>query len=178
MAKVFYIEHPEGNFYSADKSKRYISLSGKELIKYLESPEGKTKRFYMEDDIGVEILKEKLPEFRKDERRKQYTAEIKERYPYYNLSLFSDLSEGEMSGEEVIKDESIFVEETAILNVLLEKLRNALQALSEDEMLLIQALYLDKLRLSQKEYAAKLSISQQAVSKQHLSVLKKLKKLL
>ena len=178
MAKVFYIEHPEGNFYSVDKSKRYISLSGKELIKYLESPEGKTKRFYIEDDIGVEIPKEKFSKFRKDERRKRYATEIKELYPYCCISLFSDVSEGEMSGEEVIKDESIFVEETAILNVLLEKLRNALRFLSTDEMLLIQSLYLDKPRLSQNEYAAKQGVSQQAVSKQHLAVLRKLKELL
>lgn len=48
MAKMFYIIHPDGNYYSTDKSKRYTCLAGKEFIEYLMSPEGKAKRFYID----------------------------------------------------------------------------------------------------------------------------------
>lgn len=64
MAKVFYVENNNGEFYSEDRRKRYIRLTGHALKQYLASPEGKKKRFYVEDDIGVEVPKDKIKAFR------------------------------------------------------------------------------------------------------------------
>lgn len=58
MAKTFYIEDANGEYYSTDKTRRFRALRGKELNDYLKSPEGRAKRFFIEDDIGIEISAE------------------------------------------------------------------------------------------------------------------------
>lgn len=176
--KDLFIENDNGEFYSEDHSKRYISLTGHALKLYLESPQGKKKRFYVEDDIGIEVPKDKIKMFRSWERRKQYIAEMQKDYLYYCISLPSDITEDGVSGEEVIADESVNIQETAISNVMSEQLRKAFYSLTMDEQQLIQALFLDKHPISQTAYARKLNMSQQAVSKRISSVLIRLKKIL
>lgn len=178
MAKTFYIEDENGEFYSQDKTKRYSRLQGAELKGYLSTPEGRQKRFYIEDDVGIEIPADKLQRFRKDDRRKQYVSDIQNESPYYCVPLSVCKADSELSGEEVIADESVDVEEGVCHRVLLEQLRTAMRLLDDNERQLIQALYLDKPPKLQKDLAEQWNVSQQAVSKQVVAVLKKLRGLL
>lgn len=43
---TYYIESPDGKYFSEDKKRRFIKLSGKEAFKFLNSPEYKGKYFY------------------------------------------------------------------------------------------------------------------------------------
>ena len=56
----YYIIHDEGNLISADGTKRFLKLSGKQAYDYLNSPEGQGKRFMRinspEDDEQIEII--------------------------------------------------------------------------------------------------------------------------
>ena len=54
--KEFYIKDENGKYISADGQCRFSKLKGRALYAYLNSAEGKTKRFLIEkDDRGVEI---------------------------------------------------------------------------------------------------------------------------
>ena len=59
MATRYFIENKNGTILSEDGTRRFIVLEGKELYDYLQTKEGKKKRFfvYQDDDgdtIGVE----------------------------------------------------------------------------------------------------------------------------
>lgn len=105
---------------------------------------------------------------------------MQEELPYYCVSLSMQVGDNDdaVSGEELIADDSVNVQETAINNIITEKLRKAILLLDEDEKRLIQALFLDESPILQKEYARKLNMSQQAVSKRISSVLAKLREIL
>ena len=81
-----------------------------------------------------------------------------------------------MSGENLIADEQVDVEGTAIRNVMLEKLREGLSTLTDDELYIIE--YLIYQEKTERELAKKLHISQIAVHKRKVKVLEKLRKFL
>ena len=78
MKKIFYILEPKGEFYSADRTKRYKALSGQALYEYLRSEEGRGKCFdvWKEDDrevmVGVEVPPERAKHYATEQRRRRY----------------------------------------------------------------------------------------------------------
>ena len=46
----FALLNERGKFYSEDREKRFVRLTGHALKEYLKSPEGKKKRFYVGDE--------------------------------------------------------------------------------------------------------------------------------
>lgn len=81
---------------------------------------------------------------------------------------------GEHSLSEIISDTETNVENEAIQNVMIEKLKIALAGLSTEELSLINMLYSDL--KSEREIAAILGISQKAVNKRKHRILERLKK--
>lgn len=79
-----------------------------------------------------------------------------------------------MSGEDIIADETVNVEGTAIQRVMIEKLRQTLKTLDEDELFLIQQLIYQE--QSERELAKQLKISHTAVGKRWDKLKEKLKK--
>lgn len=89
---VYYIEDKNGDYFSTDRKKRFIKLSGKKAYEYLSTHRG--KRFYKltseednEDNIFIEVPASKVGKVRKDKRRVQYVANCKKkaglsRFPY------------------------------------------------------------------------------------------------
>ena len=77
MKKIFYILDPNGEFYSTDRTKRYIQLTGQALYAYLKSKEGKKKYFdvWKDDDrdvmIGVEVPPERVKHYEVEKRRRR-----------------------------------------------------------------------------------------------------------
>lgn len=173
---TYYIVDENGEYLSYDKTKRYRRLSGAQLYRYLISPEAKGKRFYYDEetDVGIEITPELVPEFRKEERRKQYISDTEKEYPYDCIFLYQmELSDG-ISGEDIIPDATVNVEETAILHIRINELYNALGFLNDDERFYINMLYLSHNRVTQKQLALRLGVSQQTISVQCRAILQKL----
>ena len=83
---------------------------------------------------------------------------------------------GEHSLSEIISDTETNVENEAIQNVMIEKLKIALAGLSTEELSLINMLYSDL--KSEREIAAILGILQKAVNKRKHRILERLKKFL
>ena len=77
MATRYYIENENGTILSEDSTRRFIVLEGKELYDYLQTKEGKKKRFfvYQDDDgdtIGIEEVENTTKGETKGERKTCY----------------------------------------------------------------------------------------------------------
>ena len=178
MALTFYVIDENGQYSSQDGKIKYRKLEGSEIYYYLRSDNGKGKRFYIEEDIGIEIAKGKENIVRKFERRKQYIADIAEEHPYEVISFFAKVDGFDIDGEEVAKDEDTDVLKQALYNLVVEDLYKGIDKLDVIEKHIIESLYLKIPPKRQCDIAKELGVSQPVISKKLSSAKKKLKKFL
>ena len=182
---IYYIEDKCGTYFSPDKKRRFIKLTGKSAFDFLRSEAGKGRQFYKtstKEESGeivfVEVPAEKIKSIRSEQRRRQYIAERDRLSEKSIVSIYGMENEDDaISGEEVIDSGDESVEETAMRNIELEHLHYAIQSLSKEESELVQMLYLSSNPMTERQIAEAIGISQQAVNKRKLSVIKKLKML-
>lgn len=183
---TFYIEQENGPYLSHDGTRRFIRLSGKRAYDYLRTAEGKRKRFFrtnaQEDDgaeIFIEIPAAHIRQSRKEERHAQYVSDCIEDSGMETVSLYSMETEetGRVgSGEELIADPSVSVENEVLHEIDLEILRRALKTLTDEELMIIHERYLAREPKTESEIARFLGLSQQAVARRISRILRKLKK--
>ena len=88
MIKVFYIEDNNGQYVSADGSKRWTRLTGQALYDFLRTERGKKTYFFVDTDdngvaIGVEITnKDQQAMLETDKRRRRYVSESQKESGY------------------------------------------------------------------------------------------------
>lgn len=183
MSTTFFIKDIRGNYYSEDKSVRYTMLSGEELFDFLKTENGKKRRFcvYLDEfgnKIGFETEPKKVYACAEQRERDRYRHKLKAKRSITIISANAVVSipgEDDIELLETVIDEDTDVEESALHNLDLETLRNALQTLTNEEYYIIYHLYLDKNPMSEKEIAKILKISQQAVSKRKKVIFSKLR---
>lgn len=178
MALTFYVIDKNGEYSSHDGKIKYRKLEGSEIYYYLSSGNGKGKRFYIEEDIGIEVIKEKEHIVRNYERHKQYIGEIYENFPYEVISFFAEVPGLDIDGEEVAKDEDTDVFKQALYNLVVEDLYEGIEKLDVIEKHIIESLYLKIPPKRQCDIAKELGVSQPVISKKLSSAKKKLKKFL
>ncbi len=185
LMSIYYIEDKNGDYFSTDRKKRFIRLSGKAAYEYLSAH--REKRFYKlapedesEENVFIEVPTSKVSHIRKDERRAQYVADIRKKSGISEISLYaikgSDHGE-RCTGEELIEDVAIDVESTAIHNIELEKLYQAVQSLSEDEQELVARLY-SKKPTTIIDLSKEWNVHYSTISRRHKAILRKLKNFL
>lgn len=182
---TYYIEDQNGDFFSVDKKRRFIKLSGTEAYKYLSIH--KDKRFYSlpsdketDDPIYIEIPKSKIKSFRKEERHTQYLSECKRKSGFSDISFYSfeeNESGGQSTGEEVVADDDVDVEKIVIHRIELEELKKALNYLSKEEQEIITHLYSNE-PITIRELSKKMNVHYSTISRKHNAILRKLKKIL
>lgn len=108
MIKVFYIEDNNGQYVSADGSKRWTRLTGQALYDFLQTERGKKTYFFVDTDdngvaIGVEITdKEQQIAFETDKRRRRYVSESQKESGYIMVSFdYVETEDGTSTGDEV-----------------------------------------------------------------------------
>ena len=126
------------------------------------------KKFY-------EVSKETYQKFKKEYDHSKMLREYEEEDEIEVLSLDGYVTE-DITVHEMLGDPEVNVEEEAVHNVMLEKLKAVMKELSEKEKDLIEQLY--KLEFTESEIGAKFGISQCAVHKRKVKLLTKVKKLL
>ncbi len=133
-----------------------------------------SKKYYWKmNGYLYEVSKEQYYEYRREQNRHDYLKKQKQEAVILSLDA---LGADGMSGESFIADTQINVEEETVHNIMLEKLRGALDKFSAEELLLIDLLYSQT--KSERETASILGISQNAVNKKKLKLLGRLKKVL
>ena len=131
------------------------------------------KYYWIIDGKYYEVSKETYQKF----KREYDHAKLLQRYEneVYVFSLDAMATE-ETTGYDVIADLGVNVEETAVHNLMIEKLRDTMKKLDDEELNLIKQIYVDE--KTQREIALELGISQNAVNKRKIKLLNKLKKFL
>ena len=123
--------------------------------------------------ICQEVSKEIHDQYKREDRRHRY---LKETQKDVSILSYHALDGDSISGENLIAGEQVDVEGAAIRNVMLEKLREGLSTLTDDELYIIE--YLIYQEKTERELAKKLHISQIAVHKRKVKILEKLRKFL
>ena len=182
MIKVFYIEDKNGQYVSADGSKRWTRLTGQALYDFLQTERGKKTYFFVDTDdngiaIGVEITdKEQQIAFETDKRRRRYVSESQKESGYITVSFdYVETEDGTSTGDEVIPNDDDSIEDDVLRQFDLETLRRALNTLTEDEYALICALFLQDNPLTTRDYAKQLGVQQTTVMRAKKRILEKLR---
>ena len=182
MIKVFYIEDNNGQYVSANGSKRWTRLTGQALYDFLQTERGKKTYFFVDTDdngvaIGVEIRNTELASNLKgDKNHGDYLKQVRDESGYITVSFdYFETEDGTSTGDEVIPNNDDSIENDVLRQFDLETLRRALDTLTEDEYALICALFLQDEPMTESEYANQKGTTQQAINKRKKAILKKLR---
>lgn len=121
----------------------------------------------------MEVTEDVYEDFCKNERRQRYLDECSLKNGEFSYDM---LTTDDFNGEDILVDRSPDILEDIINQEMLDKLREAVLLLSDEEMELIQALFYDG--LTEREYARKKGIYHNAVHKRKIRILAKIKKIL
>lgn len=131
----------------------YVEVSKEVYIAYYK---GKRRMKYFEEDLKVENLIV--------DQEKETVTVIPSREDSYERLLENGTQ---------LRDDTPGPEDAVIRNMMVEKLRNCLNSLSDDELELINAIYCDG--ISEHEFAEKTGRLQQTINYRKKKILKKLR---
>lgn len=158
-----------------ESNPEWIEMSGQEFYRFITSPAGRERFFIDMEEFVIEAPKEIYEEWRREQSRKSYHYNQAMKLGVKVLSLNSDEISEKGDGEDVIPDETVYVEEDAILSSEIHDLYAALSQLDHASYQLIYSYYLAEDHKSESQIAEELGISQPAVHKQKKKILKSLK---
>lgn len=131
-----------------------------------------------DNSVFVELRKQDIKGYRKDERRTQYLKDCEVRAGYTIVPIYTcSNSEDEecFSGEELIADDTTCIVDDYIHDEEIELLHKAIAKLKPDERDLIVAFFYRNKTPTEKEYGDEIGISQSGVHQMKEKILKKLK---
>jgi len=151
--------------------KTYLELSCTEFRRREDTYQG--RRFIPLHGMLMEAPEDDYKAFYKQKRREKY---MKERSRDNGDFSYDMLTTDEFNGEDILVDTVADTQGQAERSLLLDKLRHALNKLSEEERTLLEQYYFAG--VSECELSDIYGISQQAVSKRVRKILTKLKNLI
>ena len=122
------------------------------------------------------VLMEVTQEFYQDYHREKNRLEYLERLDAENCISYHYLDTEEFCGEEILVDYDEDVVEQVTTKLMIEKLRQVLPMLSEEEQILIHKHYFEE--IPETELAIEYGITQQGMSKRISKIREKLKNLM
>ena len=167
----------------------WIVMNSYEYNKFLETPEGKKRDKGVgqlngcdTEDVIIfaECGEEKAKEWRKDVNRDQYLRILKQEagYTVFSYNAITGDQGEDLTGEDLIRDESESVEETVVVQILKEELRVAILSLTESDRDLIEKLFLREHPLTETEYAKLTGSTRNRVHERKRTVLRQLRAML
>ncbi len=129
-------------------------------MKYTKYVEVDGKKVYVSDEIYNAL--------KKQSNREQYLRRLDNEYLDVNFSY--------KVGIENIIDKDVDIEKVIQTNILIEKLRVAMQDLSDDELYIVQKLYFDGNTL--REVAKSINMAHSSLIEKRDKILKKLRKII
>ena len=133
----------------------WIEMSGAEYLDFVRDPENKDRFFLNMKNVVLECSKEEDLQSRTEKRRSDYLAESKKGWKI--ISLFAQ-ADKESTGEEVIPDPDADVEENILHTLAVQRVREVVDALPEEDAALLRALYLQTPPLTLRAYSEKTGI--------------------
>lgn len=133
----------------------WIEMSGAEYLDFVRDSENKDRFFLNMKNVVLECSKEEDLQSRTEKRRSDYLAESKKGWTI--ISLFAQAGK-ESTGEEVIPDPDADVEENILHTLAVQRVREVVDALPEEDAALLRALYLQTPPLTLRAYREKTGI--------------------
>lgn len=121
----------------------------------------------------MEVTAEVYRDFYKSQRRQKY---IDERAAENCDFSYDMLTTDDFNGEEILIDNSEDIATEVVHKIMLDKLRNSILLLPDDDQNLIREIFFEK--LSERTLADKYDVSQVAIYKRKVKILDKLKKII
>lgn len=159
--------------YDQNPNSDWITMTGSEFYRFINSPESKGRYFIKWDDLVIEASGEQYNDWLCDEEHHKYLQQYES--GWNTISLYSDLAQEGKGGEELVADPAIDVELSAMASIRQEALRTALHHLDCQSFHLIYSLYISLSKKTERELAAEIGISQQAIHKRKEKILSQLK---
>lgn len=150
---------------------QYIEISYDYYQRLME--ENPMRRFWLFGGMLMEVSEEDYVQMNREKSRMQYQLKMAKRMGEFS---YDSITTDEFDGVLILEDRSPDVSEVVENQIIVDKLREAMKELSEDETELIQALYVDN--VSEREYSREKGISHTAVQKRRQRVLDKLRDLM
>lgn len=133
----------------------WIEMSGAEYLDFVRDPENKDRFFLNMKNVVLECSKEEYLQSRTEKRRSDYLAGSKKGWTI--ISLFAQADKGS-TGEEVIPDPDADVEENILHTLAVQRVREVVDALPEEDAALLRTLYLQTPPLTLRAYSEKTGI--------------------
>lgn len=150
---------------------KYIELSYQEFsVQCGLVPAYSEKHLIPLHGMLMEVSEDDYRDFYKSNRRQKYLNERSEKNGDFSYDM---LTTDDFNGEDILVDSSQDIGEIVTDKIMLDKLRQGLFLLSEDEKKFIFEIF--GKRLSERELAAEYGISQAAIHKRKDKILKKLR---
>ena len=164
-----------------DQTKCFIlTPDGYEEITYAELTERRKndpsyidKRFIPLHGMLLEVGEDDYRLFYKNKRRQKYISEESARAGEFS---YNALDTDEMSGEDILPDNSSSVSEAVTDKLLLEEMLRCFGRMSEDDRTLLTALYFEE--KSERTLAKEFGVSQVAVHKRRHKAIARLKEMM
>lgn len=158
--KIFIIEDGE-----------YIETSYEKYQNIIEK--NPMRRFWLFGGMLMEVSEEDYVQMNREKSRMQYQCKMAKKMGEFS---YDSVGAEDFDGAVILVDHSLDVSEVVEQRIMVDKLHEAIQLLSEEDAELIQALYFDE--LSEREYAREKSISHTAVQKRRKRVVGKIRDLI
>ena len=153
------------------EGKTYLELSYAEFRQQAATYHG--RRFLPLHGMMMEVSEDAYKAFYKEKRRQKYLNERSNDNGDFSYDM---LTTDEFNGEDILVDEAADTAGEAERNLLLDKLRDALEELSLDDRQLLHALYVKQ--QTEREYASQIGVYHNAIHYRKEQILARLKKLL
>lgn len=153
------------------KNGGYLEISYEEFCRTQDTI-FKDSFFISSNGVLMEVSQEFYRDYYRDKRRERYLHELE----VENVISFHSLDTEEFCGEEILIDYNEDVIEQVTTKLMIEKLRQVLPLLSEEERLLLHKHYFEE--IPETELAIEYGITQQGMSKRISKIREKLKKLM
>lgn len=147
---------------------KYIEISYDDYQRLNE--ENPMRRFWLFGGMLMEVSEEDYVKMNREKSRQQYLDKLSKKFGEFS---YDSLATDDFDGVMILVDDRPEVYEVVEQKIMVDKLRDTLRTLSDEEAKLIFALYFDG--CSEKEYAKRLGLSQVAVHKRKQKVLQKLR---
>lgn len=135
--------------------------------------ENPKRRFWLFGGMLMEVSEEDYVQMNREKSKMQYQLKMAKRMGEFS---YDSISTDEFDGILILEDHNPDVSEIVETRMMVDRLREVMKELSEEETELIQALYVDN--VSEREYSREKGISHTAVQKRRQRIIDKLRDLM
>ena len=150
---------------------QYIEISYDYYQRLME--ENSKRRFWLFGGMLMEVSEEDYVQMNREKSKMQYQSKMAKRMGEFS---YDSISTDEFDGILILEDHNPDVSEIVETRMMVDRLREVMKELSEEETELIQALYVDN--VSEREYSREKGISHTAVQKRRQRIIDKLRDLM